>query len=74
MSSRSPPGLRNPAGFAFDPNNGDLYLQDNGIDGVVNANEPTSADELNVIAAAQIGGPIEDFGFLTTTPSTARAL
>lgn len=56
-------GLRNAAGIAFDPSNGDLYFQDNGIDGLVNANEPFSADELNRIAVGDIGGAIEDFGF-----------
>ncbi len=59
-------GLRNAAGMAFHPQTGDLYLQDNGIDGVVVAIEPTSADEINVIPAADIGGTIEDFGFPTT--------
>lgn len=56
-------GLRNPAGFAWHPETADLYLQDNGIDGVRDPNEPTSADELNMIPADQIGGEIEDFGF-----------
>ncbi|HRI16865.1 MAG TPA: hypothetical protein PLX89_28065, partial [Verrucomicrobiota bacterium] len=56
-------GLRNPAGFAFQPATGDLYFEDNGIDGLVNVNEPTSADELNRIPAADIGGNVEDFGF-----------
>jgi len=57
-------GLRNPAGFAFHPANGDLYFEDNGIDGLVNANEPLSADEINRIAVADIGnGPVPDFGF-----------
>ena len=56
-------GLRNAAGFAWHPQTGDLYLQDNGIDGIRDANEPTSADELNVIPAGQVGGEIEDFGF-----------
>lgn len=56
-------GLRNAAGFAWHPETGDLYLQDNGIDGVVNSNEPTSADELNVIPFDQLGGEVEDFGF-----------
>ena len=56
-------GLRNAAGFAWHPQTGDLYLQDNGIDGLIDPNEPTSADELNMIPAAQIGGDIEDFGF-----------
>src|SRR5206468_2164943 len=35
-------GLRNPAGFAFHPTTGDMYFQDNGIDGLVDANEPLS--------------------------------
>ena len=57
-------GVRNPAGFAFHPANGDLYFQDNGIDGLVNANEPFSADELNVLPAAAIGGAnVEFYGF-----------
>lgn len=57
-------GLRNPAGFAFHPANGDLYFEDNGIDGLVNANEPLSADELNWIPAGQTGnGNVPDFGF-----------
>jgi glucose/arabinose dehydrogenase len=56
-------GLRNAFGCAFDPATGDLYLQDNGIDGLVDVNEPLSADELNRIPAADIGGAVEDFGF-----------
>ncbi len=56
-------GLRNAAGMAFHPTTGDLYVQDNGIDGLVNSNEPLSADELNTISANNIGGAIEDFGF-----------
>jgi hypothetical protein len=59
-------GLRNPAGFAFHPRSGDLYFDDNGIDGLVDANEPLSGDELNVIPAAEIGnGSVPDFGFPT---------
>ena len=59
-------GLRNAAGFAFHAVTGDLYLEDNGIDGLVDANEPFSADELNWIPAAQIGnGTVPDFGFPT---------
>ncbi len=59
-------GLRNPAGFAFHPVTGDLYFEDNGIDGLVNANEPLSADELNWIPAAQLdNGTVPDFGFPT---------
>ena len=57
-------GLRNPAGFAFHPSTGDLYFEDNGIDGLADPNEPLSADELNSIPAAAIGGSaIADFGF-----------
>lgn len=56
-------GLRNPAGFAFHPATGDLYFQDNGIDGLVDANEPLSADEVNFIARTNVGGSIEFFGF-----------
>jgi glucose/arabinose dehydrogenase len=59
-------GLRNPAGFAFHPRSGDFYFEDNGIDGLSNPNEPLSADELNVIPAAQAGpAPVEFFGFPT---------
>jgi glucose/arabinose dehydrogenase len=60
-------GLRNPAGFAFHPDNGDLYFEDNGIDGLVDANEPLSADELNILPASAIGGPnpgdVEFYGY-----------
>jgi glucose/arabinose dehydrogenase len=56
-------GLRNPAGFAFQTATGDLYFQDNGIDGLVNANEPLSADEVNFISRVNLGGAPEYFGF-----------
>ena len=56
-------GLRNAAGMAFHPVTGDFYFQDNGIDGLVNGNEPHSADELNFIARTNLGGPVEFFGF-----------
>jgi hypothetical protein len=58
-------GLRNPAGFAFHPTTGDLYFQDNGIDGFVDPNEPVSADELNFIARTNLGRSVEYFGFPT---------
>ena len=48
-------GLRNPSGFAFHPVTGDLYFEDNGIDGLVDPNEPHSADELNVVPASAVG-------------------
>ncbi len=57
-------GLRNPAGFAVHPTTGDLYFQDNGIDGLVDVNEPHSADEINFIAREEIAQtPVPDFGF-----------
>jgi glucose/arabinose dehydrogenase len=58
-------GLRNAAGIAFHPVTGDLYFQDNGIDGLVDPNEPLSVDELNMIPAAQIGASVPNFGFAT---------
>ena len=56
-------GLRNPAGYAFHPATGDLYFQDNGIDGLADPNEPLSADELNFIARTNLGGTTGYFGF-----------
>lgn len=56
-------GLRNATGFDFHPITGDLYFQDNGIDGLVNANEPHSADELNVVPVDSLGVVSIDFGF-----------
>lgn len=56
-------GLRNAAGIIVHPATGDLYFEDNGIDGLIDVNEPTSADELNVIAAANIGTDVFNFGF-----------
>lgn len=53
-------GVRNPAGFTFHPTTWDFYFEDNGIDG---ATEAFSADELNMIARTNLGGPIEYFGF-----------
>lgn len=56
-------GCRNPAGFAFHPATGDFYFEDNGIDGLVDGNEPHSADELNFIARTNLGGAVKFFGF-----------
>ncbi|HEX2473625.1 MAG TPA: hypothetical protein VHK01_02700 [Lacipirellulaceae bacterium] len=56
-------GLRNASGLLFHPQTGDLFIGENGIDGLVNVNEPHSADELNVIPAEQLGESIADFGF-----------
>jgi hypothetical protein len=58
-------GLRNAASMAIDPTTGDLWIADNGIDGNAGGNEAWSADELNRIPAAQIGGAVEFFGFPT---------
>ena len=56
-------GVRNPAGLAFHPTTGDLYFEDNGIDGLVDGNEPLSADELNRIPRANLGVSVANFGF-----------
>jgi glucose/arabinose dehydrogenase len=57
-------GLRNAAGMAFHPTTGDFYFEDNGIDGLQDPNEPLSADEVNRIAAADLGRvPVPNFGF-----------
>jgi glucose/arabinose dehydrogenase len=56
-------GLRNASGLAFHPQSGDFYIGENGIDGLVDVNEPHSADELNLIPASQLGVSIVDFGF-----------
>lgn len=59
-------GLRNAAGLVFD-GQGNLWLQDNGIDP-----EPgpppvaQSADELNMVPAADIGTVVPNFGFADT--------
>ncbi len=60
-------GLRNAAGLVFDPVTGDLVFQDNGIDGLVDPNEPVSADELNRVPVDRLGQePVPDFGFPTS--------
>jgi hypothetical protein len=59
-------GLRNAFGLAFHPQTGDLWLSENGIDGLTDPNEPLSADELNRIAAADLGGGVRDFGFASS--------
>ena len=59
-------GLRNAASMAIDPSTGDLSFADNGIDGNNYGNEAWSADELDRIPAAQIGGPTAYFGFPET--------
>jgi glucose/arabinose dehydrogenase len=59
-------GLRNAYSGGLDPLTGDLYLADNGIDTPTNPREALSADELDVVPAAAIGGPVESFGFPDT--------
>jgi glucose/arabinose dehydrogenase len=56
-------GLRNAAGMDFHRATGDLYFEDNGIDGLQTRDEPLSADELNRIAAADLGRIMPNFGF-----------
>ena len=55
-------GLRNAAGIAIDPATGDLYFEDNGIDGPT-FDPQLSADEINRIPAADVGRIVPDFGF-----------
>ena len=57
-------GLRNAAGLVFD-GQGNLWLQDNGIDDRV-AGVSISADELNMVPAADIGTVVPNFGFAGT--------
>jgi len=56
-------GVRNPGGITFDPSNGDLYFSENGAGLPGNLRDSFSADELNRIASADVGGSIENFGF-----------
>ena len=56
-------GLRNAAGIAVHPETGDLLFEDNGIDTPNDRIVALSADEVNRIPAAEIGGEVDDFGF-----------
>ncbi len=57
-------GLRNAAALEFDRMTGALYIGDNGIDGLTNANNALTADELNRLTTAQLAsGDIKNFGF-----------
>jgi glucose/arabinose dehydrogenase len=56
-------GLRNASGLVFHPQTGDLYIGENGIDGLTNVNEPHSADEINVIPVGDLGTSLVNFGF-----------
>jgi glucose/arabinose dehydrogenase len=66
-------GLRNAAGIAFQPGTGDLYFDDNGMDGTVANGHPDdiygnaaySMDTLHKISAANIGASVPDYGFAT---------
>lgn len=58
------------AGVVFAAN-GDLLLHDNGIDTPGNQDVSLSSDELNRIAAADLGVVIPDFGFPNTYVSAA---
>jgi glucose/arabinose dehydrogenase len=62
-------GLRNAAGSTFAAN-GNLILDDNGIDGTApyhGSVAPLSADELNVVSAADLAnGTVPNFGFPST--------
>jgi glucose/arabinose dehydrogenase len=55
-------GVRNAFGMAFHPTTGDLWFEDNSMDGDTAPYE-LSVDELNTIAAADLAGAVEDFGF-----------
>ena len=56
-------GLRNGTTFAFAPGTGNLWIGENGIDGLVNPIEAFSADELDVVPADKLGTTVVDFGF-----------
>jgi hypothetical protein len=61
-------GVRNPAGFAFQPTTGDFFFADNGIDSGVSPDE-ISADELNYISRTNFGAMTSFFGFPTNYTS-----
>jgi hypothetical protein len=55
-------GVRNAFGIAFHAPSGHLLFEDDNIDGPVAPFE-LGAGELNIIAAPDVGGSVEDFGF-----------
>lgn len=55
-------GLRNASALAWDSSN-NLIIAENGIDGLMDPIEPTSADEINILNSELIGSSIKDFGF-----------
>ena len=59
-------GIRNTSAMAFDPATGDLWIAENGIDGLVDPFVSFSADELDVVPAEAIGRETIDFGFPDT--------
>jgi glucose/arabinose dehydrogenase len=59
-------GIRNTSAMVFDPDTGDLWIGENGIDGFEDPFVAFSADELNVVPAEAIGGETIDFGFPDT--------
>ena len=56
-------GLRNGTTLALQPGSGDLWIGENGIDGLVDPTVSFSADELDVVPAESIGSDVLDFGF-----------
>ncbi|HEY4087270.1 MAG TPA: hypothetical protein VGM43_15095 [Bryobacteraceae bacterium] len=60
-------GIRNVIGMGFQPGTGDFYFADNAIDGPgPTGDEPPQAEEINRIAAADVGvGPVVNFGYPT---------
>lgn len=59
-------GIRNTSAMAFDPASGDLWIAENGIDGLIDPFVALSADELDIVPADAIGGETIDFGFPST--------
>ncbi len=59
-------GIRNTSTMVFDPDTGDLWIGENGIDGFEDPFVSFSADELNVVPADVIGVQPVDFGFPDT--------
>ena len=60
-------GLRNGTTFAFAPGTGNLWIGENGIDGLVNPIEAFSADKLDVVPADKLAPPLSTSASLTAT-------
>ncbi|HRA47374.1 MAG TPA: hypothetical protein PK819_04810, partial [Thermomicrobiales bacterium] len=56
-------GLRNGTTIAIQPSTGDLWIGENGIDGMDIPTISFSADELDIVRSADIGQKVIDFGF-----------